>query len=152
MWHRIGAVCYVIWGLLHVNAAYMQYQFGSSFETGMAHGRLIQNSWHLLFFGVVAIIVGVFRNWKNSRAGYWINVINLSVVDIGFILFCAAALSVHPVSCDIGPGVLGPGRTLLNTGLPERRDDALAARGPRDFCHGLLISEFKVTTNQRVGG
>ena len=108
MWHRIGAVCYVIWGLLHVNAAYMQYQFGSSFETGMAHGRLIQNSWHLLFFGVVAIIVGVFRNWKNSRAGYWINVINLSVVDIGFILFV-----LLPYLSILSPAILGPAFWVL---------------------------------------
>ncbi len=108
MWHRIGAVCYVIWGLLHVNAAYMQYQFGSSFETGMAHGRLIQNSWHLLFFGVVAIIIGVFRNWKNSRAGYWINVINLSVVDIGFILFV-----LLPYLSIMSPAILGPAFWVL---------------------------------------
>ena len=108
MWHRIGAVCYVIWGLLHVNAAYMQYQFGSSFETGMAQGRLIQNSWHLLFFGVVAIIVGVFRNWKNSRAGYWINVINLSVVDIGFILFV-----LLPYLSIMSPAILGPAFWVL---------------------------------------
>ena len=108
MWHRIGAMCYVIWGLLHVNAAYMQYQFGSSFETGTTHGRLIQNSWHLLFFGVVAIIVGVFRNWKNSRAGYWINVINLSVVDIGFILFV-----LLPYLSILSPAILGPAFWVL---------------------------------------
>jgi hypothetical protein len=108
MWHRIGAVCYVIWGLLHVNAAYMQYQFGSSFETGMAQGRLIQNSWHLLLFGVVAIIIGVLRNWKNSRAGYWINVINLSVVDIGFILFV-----LLPYLSIMSPAILGPAFWVL---------------------------------------
>ena len=103
MLHRIGAVCYVIWGLLHVNSAYMQYQFGSSLEAGMAHGRVIQNSWHLLIFGVVAIVIGILRNWKNSRLGYWINVINLSVVDIGFIL-----LVLLPYLSIMSPAILGP--------------------------------------------
>lgn len=85
MFHRIGAACFVIWGLLHVNAAYMQYQFGSGLEAGMIQGRLIQNAWHLLFFGVLAVIIGIRLNWRNSRLGYWINVTSLTVVDVGFI-------------------------------------------------------------------
>lgn len=108
MWHRIGAVCYVGWGLLHVYAAYMQYQFGSGLEADMAQGRVIQNSWHLLFFGVLAIIVGALRNWNNSRSGYWINVINLSVVDVGFILFV-----LLPYLSIMSAAILGPAFWVL---------------------------------------
>ncbi len=103
MLHRIGAACYVIWGLLHVNAAYMQYQFGSSLDAGMIQGRLIQNAWHLLFFGVLAIVIGVLYNWRNSRLGYWINVTTLSVVDIGFIVFV-----LIPYLAIMSPAILGP--------------------------------------------
>ena len=103
MLHRIGAVCYVIWGVLHVNAAYMQYQFGSSLEAGMVQGRLIQNAWHLLFFGVLAIIIGMRLNWRNSRLGYWINVIALTVVDIGFISFVLV-----PYLPILSAAILGP--------------------------------------------
>jgi len=87
MFHRIGAACFIVWGFLHINAAYMQYQFGASLEPGLVQGRLLQNSWHLLFFGILAIIVGARCNWKNSRLGYWINITTLSVVDVGFIVF-----------------------------------------------------------------
>ena len=111
MLHRIGAVCYVIWGLLHVYAAYTQYQFGN-LEAGLIQGRLTQNAWHLLFFGVVAIVIGVRCNWKNSRLGYWINVINLSVVDIGFIFFV-----LLPYLTILSPAILGPVFWVLAVGF-----------------------------------
>lgn len=103
MLHRIGAGCFVIWGLLHLNAAYSQFLFGSSFEAGLAQGRLLQNAWHLLAFGALAIIVGALYNWRNSRLGYWINVTALTVVDIGFIVF--VLLPYLPV---FSAAILGP--------------------------------------------
>ena len=101
--HKIGAVMYFIWGLLHLKAAYSVYQLGTSLETGMIQGRVFQDAWSLLFFALVGITVAVVFNWKNSRLGYWINLITVSVTDIGFILFV-----LMPGYISIFPGILGP--------------------------------------------
>ena len=42
-------------------------------EPGMVQGRVFQNAWNLLFFGVTAIVVALTLNIRNSAWGYWIN-------------------------------------------------------------------------------
>ena len=101
--HRIGAMMYVIWGVLHLNAALKVYQLGDTLDPGMVQGRLFQSAWNLLFFAVVAIVVAALFNWRNSRMGYWINLITVSVTDIGFILFILV-----PGYLSLWPGLLGP--------------------------------------------
>ena len=103
MMHRIGAVMYVVWGVLHVNAALKVYQLGETLDPAIVQGRLFQSAWNLLFFAVVAIVVGALFNWRNSRLGYWINLITVSATDIGFILFILV-----PSYLSLWPGVLGP--------------------------------------------
>ena len=103
MMHRIGAVMYVVWGVLHVNAALKVYQLGETLDPAIVQGRLFQSAWNLLFFAVVAIVVGALFNWRNSRLGYWINLITVSATDIGFILFILV-----PGYLSLWPGVLGP--------------------------------------------
>lgn len=101
MLHRLGAVFYVIWGLLHINAAWGLYQLGAGLDEGLVQARIYQGAWHLLFFALVAIGIAVAYNWKNSRLGYWINLVAVSFADVGFIwlvlvphlpLFSAAVL------------------------------------------------------------
>ena len=94
MMHRLGATFYVIWGVLHVNAAYMLYQMGAAMDPSVLEARISQAAWHLLFFGVVAIVVGVRMNWRNSALGYLINMVILSVVDLGFIFIVFILLFV----------------------------------------------------------
>ena len=94
---------YFIWGLLHLKAAYNVYQLGASLEEGMVQGRIFQDAWNLLFFALVGITVAVVFNWHNSRLGYWINLITVSVTDIGFIAFVLV-----PGYLLVFPGILGP--------------------------------------------
>ena len=101
--HKIGAVMYFIWGLLHLKAAFSVYQLGTSLEAGMIQARIFQDAWNLLFFALVGITVAVIFNWHNSRLGYWINLITVSVTDIGFIAFVLV-----PGHLPIFPGILGP--------------------------------------------
>ncbi len=102
MMHRLGATFYVIWGVLHVNAAYMLYQMGAAMDPSVLEARISQAAWHLLFFGVVAIVVGVRMNWRNSALGYSINMVTLSVVDLGFIFI------VFIPHLPLWPAILGP--------------------------------------------
>ena len=69
----------------------------------MVQGRIFQDASNLLFFALFGITVGIFLNWKNSRLGYWLNLIVVSAGDIGFIVFV-----LIPGHVPFVPGVLGP--------------------------------------------
>jgi hypothetical protein len=49
-------------GGLHLSAAYAVYHVGVALEPGMARGRVFQDAWNLLFFGVTAIVVALILN------------------------------------------------------------------------------------------
>ncbi len=83
---RIGAALYIVWGVLHVVAAQKVYALGQTLEPGMVQGRIYQSAWNLLFFAIFGIVVGLVCNWRNSRLGYWLNLVMVSVGDIGFLL------------------------------------------------------------------
>jgi hypothetical protein len=100
---KIGVACYVVWGLLHFQAAYGVYALGQNMEPGMAQGRVYQDAWSLVFFAAFAIGLAVTLNWRNSRWGYWINFGIISVTDIGFILFILV-----PGLAPMWTGILGP--------------------------------------------
>jgi hypothetical protein len=120
--HRIGAVFYVLWGLVHIGVgALMLYrlaaeggtsalaQAGSAVPaeqlpqnlTGVASAILGQRAWNLAWFGCLTLIVAVALNWRNSRIGYWLNLGVVSAADVGF---------VYPI--------LLPGYIRLTDGLP----------------------------------
>jgi len=65
---KISGVVYVIWGLLHLQAAYMVYRLATSLEPGMAHGRMVQHAWNLLFASVAAIGIAVTLKESSLRA------------------------------------------------------------------------------------
>lgn len=105
---RIGAIIYVLWGLLHIVAAFKVYTLGQGIEPGMVQGRVYQNAWSLLFFAVFSIVVAIKYNWNNSKLGYWLNLVVVSVVDIGFII-----IVLVPGYLPLVPGALGPLLWLL---------------------------------------
>jgi len=76
-----GAICYALWGCLHLQAAYAVYHVGAALEPGMAQGRIFQDAWNLLFFGVTAIVIALTLNIRNNAWGYWINLGVLTLAD-----------------------------------------------------------------------
>ena len=100
---KLGAVTYVLWGLLHIQAARLVYMLGNSLEPGMVQGRVFQDAFNLLFFALFGIAVAVMLNWKNSRPGYWLNLVVVSAADIGFIVYV-----LMPGYAPLVPGGLGP--------------------------------------------
>ena len=68
----------------------------------MVQARLVQNAWHLLFFAIACIVIAIAYNWNNSRMGYWLNLIMLSVVDVGFIVLVLVP-GYLPLPAYIGP-------------------------------------------------
>ncbi len=105
---RIGAVLYILWGILHIVAAYKVFVLAQTLEQGMIQGRLFQDAWNLLFFALFGIVVAVLYNWKNSKNGYLLNLVVVSAGDIGFILTV-----LLPGYLPLFPGSLGPILWLL---------------------------------------
>ena len=69
----------------------------------MTQGRVFQDSWNLLFFGVTAIAVALALNLRNSPWGYWINLGVTTLADTGLIFFVLA-----PGYIPLWPGLAGP--------------------------------------------
>jgi len=100
---KFGAITYVLWGLLHIQAARLVYMLGNSLDPGMVQGRIYQDAYNLLFFALFGIVVAVLLNWKNSHLGYWLNLVVVSAADIGFIVYVLV-----PGYAPMIPGALGP--------------------------------------------
>ena len=103
--HKIGAGLYVIWGLLHLKAAWDVSALAGTLPTefALAKGRVFLDAWSLAFLGLFAIVIALTLNWKNHRLGYWLNLAVVSMTDIGFLLFI-----VGPGLIPLFPGIAGP--------------------------------------------
>lgn len=88
-WHRIGAVAYILWGLWHFRPVARLWEMGGDLAEPAGIGlRLQQGAFHILFFALCAIVVGAWLNWRNSRGGYWINLLAIGWTEVGlFWLF-----------------------------------------------------------------
>lgn len=106
--HRIGALLYLLWGLLHIYAAYGILALGRDLEEGLVQARLYQDA---AFMGVIAVAVSAIAlrgNWRNQVLAYWINLALVSVADIIFL-----ALVVAPGYLSLARGLVGPILWLL---------------------------------------
>lgn len=100
---RLGALCYVLWGLVHYNAAYGLFQLAGTAPVSMVRGRLQQDGFYLAGLATIGIVVGVWLNWRNDRVGFWMNAVAVSLGDIPFVSFV-----LLPGYMPFWPGVLGP--------------------------------------------
>ncbi len=103
MMHKIGAVLYLLWGLLHIKAAISTYQLGATLAPGIVQGRVYQDAWNLVFFAISVSVIAILLNWRNSRLGFWLNLGIASVTDIGFIIHI-----LMPGHFPMIPGITGP--------------------------------------------
>jgi hypothetical protein len=99
---RMGAVFYVLWGLVHYTAAYSVYQLAQSTPLAIEHGRLEQLAFYLASFATAGIVLATL-NWRNSRVGFWFSAVVLGIADFPFILFV-----LLPGYVPVWPGILGP--------------------------------------------
>jgi len=104
--YRIGAAFYVLWGIFHASIGVVLLAQAATKGTHAAlatignalppdrvpslndpliNGLIEHYAWNLLWFGAYAVALAVFLNWRNSRVGYWFNLVVVSLTDIGFI-------------------------------------------------------------------
>ncbi|WP_207004496.1 hypothetical protein [Trinickia mobilis] len=116
---RIGAVFFVIWGLAHFFAAYQVYQTGLAGSPSLVQGRLFQEAFYIFAFATTGIVLAIKLNWRNSRAGFWVNALIIGIGDVPFILFV-----LIPGYAPFWPGILGPVlwiAGMIFTGLGQKR-------------------------------
>ena len=122
--HRIGAVSYVLWGLLHLVLGIVLVfgitstggttalaVFGSGVPAeewpqnlgGVTGGILAHYAWNLAVIGFVVAAVAATLNWTNSRLGYWLNLGLVTGVELGFLVEI-----LLPGYMRLGPGLLAP--------------------------------------------
>jgi hypothetical protein len=117
----LGAVAYFAWGALHLLAAANSFRFAASMEAGLVQGRLFQGAFYVAFFAVVAVIVAAGFNWRNSRAGYWINLVTVSAADIPFVLFIVLPGHMTGAEAMLGPTLWLAGAAFSTIALATAR-------------------------------
>lgn len=121
--HRTGAVCYALWGILHIVGAsvlLLQLASGSTADAlatigsatpaaalptpsdGLTAAVLGYYAWNLLWIGGFVLVVAIRLNWQNSAMGYWLNLTVVSAVDLGLVVALVA-----PGHMALADGLLG---------------------------------------------
>lgn len=148
---KIGAICYALWGLLHiVGAAVLLLQVNSTGATTvfatigsatpatalpqlsstLADAVLGYYAWNLLWIGGLVLVVAIRLNWRNHLLGYWLNLVVVSAVDLGLIIFLVA-----PAHMALADGMLGvtlwlPAILFSTIGLVVQRAPGLEQIAP----------------------
>jgi hypothetical protein len=123
--HRVGAVFYGLWGLLHIWAgglmlaadARTQLDYISTAPlppeelpqslASLVNAGLSFHSYNLVWFGLVALFVAAFLNWRNSVTGYWINLVIVGADDIGLLWFLILPGHLAFSEAGLGPVLFG---------------------------------------------
>lgn len=86
--HKIGAVLYGLWEFFwHFQVVARTFDAATQMEQGVLQARIYQGAFHILWFAVGAIAIAILFNWRNSRIGYWANLIMIGWTEVGLLLF-----------------------------------------------------------------
>jgi hypothetical protein len=102
---KIGAAFYIMWGILHiyVGVLVLGKLLAQGLPVGTDAGRGVMYFWLVILVGVQVILVSIFLNWRNDRAGYWINAWTSTAGDLGLVVFMMV-----PGNLSFTQGISGP--------------------------------------------
>ena len=98
---KIGAVCFVLWGVLHLAGGSMillslsespekgfaYYQHSEGPFPGLAGSVLGYLSYSVLWLGALVTFIGVRYNWQNHERGLALNTLLVLLTEIGLVIF-----------------------------------------------------------------
>ncbi len=106
-YHKIGAIAYMLWGLLHIVGGMMLYltlknegitnllyMLGTAIPKHhvpeIASGSTVDglaafHAWNITGFGIISLLTAIMLNWKNNRTGYWMNLGVVATADLGLV-------------------------------------------------------------------
>lgn len=124
-YHKIGAVSYMLWGLLHILGGLMLYltlknegitsllyMLGTAVPKNLVpeiqsgstvDGLAAFHAWNITCFGIISLLTAITLNWKNSRVGFWVNLGIVAAADLGLIFTLIVPGYMHLV--DGLPGI-----------------------------------------------
>jgi len=103
---KTGAVCYALWGIVHVLGAAIQlaalrsrggagltamistarpFDAQATVVPGASAAFMGMGAFNLLWIGALVTVVAVTLNWRNSRLGYWLNLGIVGATDAGLL-------------------------------------------------------------------
>ena len=108
---RLGALCYAAWGLFHCKVAADIWHLGAT-EHGLAQGRLYQLAAYMLTVALFVLVVGLWRNWRNDRLGYWLNLVVAGWADSIWVAVVVLPGYVDPIRGFVPPAIFLAGAIL----------------------------------------
>ena len=134
--HRIGAVFYILWGIVHVIGGFMiitTSMSGKPIDTLSIFGQNVGlpgatvnglagfHGWNITMMGFAAIAVAAILNWKNSRLGFWLNLSIVMVADMGLLLFLLLPGHMSWQEGSIGISLFAFALVFTTLGKPKNR-------------------------------
>jgi hypothetical protein len=104
--HRIGAVGYALWGVIHMLGgaamlATLANDGGTAYLAMVATAMPVTllpvitagpvtavfafHAYNLVWLGAVVTLIAVTLNWHKDRSGYWLNLAIVSATDLGLL-------------------------------------------------------------------
>lgn len=113
---KIGAIFYGLWGLLHLvggaaillalgdgtAAGYAVYKQAIGVFPAVSGAILAMNSFTIAWVGALVTVIAVTQNWRNQRAGAWLNFTLAGMMDIALVVFL-----LLPGFVSLGDAMLG---------------------------------------------
>ncbi|MDX1417353.1 MAG: hypothetical protein R3293_24315 [Candidatus Promineifilaceae bacterium] len=108
--HKIGAIFYILWGILHIvgaaillgqasaGAAAVLAAIGTGTPAaeippiglGLTASVLAYYAWNILWVGLFVVVIAVRFNWRNNPLGFWLNLAVVGAVDLGLVILLIA--------------------------------------------------------------
>jgi len=131
--HKVGAVFYVLWGVVHVIAGAVMLNalsagggtaalavLGNAVDAsqlpqikgGVASSAIGLISWDLVWFGTLITVIAVTLNWHNSRVGFWISLFVVLATDLSYMVAI-----IEPGYVAFPRGFMGPPLGVLAIGF-----------------------------------
>jgi hypothetical protein len=123
---RIGALCYIAWGLFRV--AHEINTLGAA-QSGIAQGRLFQLAAYMLCIALFAIAISAAGNWRNEVRSQWLNLIVIGWADLVWVLIVVLPGYVPLLRGLLPPAIHARG-ALLTTAARRRAQPRFLSVNP----------------------